>query len=97
MVLEYLGPVSGTGLDEQEAHTFLENLNFSYNEAKQLASWRKQGCRSERGLSLPRSRTNTIVAAESPALASDQPEGKHSTPEKPHVAGSGVPEAEGSS
>lgn len=34
---------------EQEAHTFLENLNFSYNEAKHLASWRKQGRKNERG------------------------------------------------
>ena len=51
------GPgIPGTGVrywfgSEQEAHTFLENLNFSYNEAKQLASWRKQGCKSERGSS----------------------------------------------
>jgi hypothetical protein len=34
---------------EPEAQTFLENLNFSYNEAKQLASWRKQGSKNGRG------------------------------------------------
>jgi hypothetical protein len=49
------GPgIPGTGVrywfvTEQEAHTFLENLNFSYSEAKQLASCRKQSCRNERG------------------------------------------------